>query len=632
MMSNTPGSVHFHTTARALYRRYLLAALVLVCGMSVTATATRAGAVTPGFNFAQTIPVIGSNGGFNSISCSSSLNCVAVGGSNASLPLVAMETGGVWSTATTLDVIDPTLTSIRANFQSVSCPTATTCVAVGVAGGSSTNGTVRYPLVGIWSGGIWTLRVLTSDPAGGYFDAVSCVDNNHCTAVGSDLSSDYVAQSMSRRDWGAVVVVTATDVNDNLNAVSCTDSVNCVAVGEGVNGTQAEGAQWREVNGVWQAVTLIPGTPPLSSVSCPSTTTCYAVGFTTVAVSNHGTWNAPSAQPTLGRGHVLTAISCVDAAHCTAVGYTATSTEPLSVNFDNGTWSAGISSTTPGGKGSFTSVQCFSANECVAAGSQTTPYLPIIASTGTDVPNAPTGLTVAPGNGQLTAHWTLVPPSENGGDTVDSYVASDTTGQSCTTTSNSCVLTGVPNNELETVTIVAHNAVGNSQPTSTTGALFATPSTSFGASTVFPVELATPRTPIFIAHAPTGTVVTAQAGTSTATCVADAAGECIAALGTLPSGQYVINAHYTDAGSTHHASPVVLSVANVTRKSVTVKGVSSTVISVTNGVPNSVMVVVHGGDNVTATTTLSNLGAGNIAMKGTGVFAVSDAGVSLTVG
>lgn len=632
MMSTTRGTFLSRAVARASHRRYFHVGFALLLGVGFTASTIPAGAVTPGFNFAQAIPTVSGTGGFNSISCSSPLNCVAVGGSSTVLPLVATETGGVWSNATTLDVTDPNLTSIRANFQGVSCPSATTCIAVGIAGGNSNRGSVRYPLVGILSSGIWTLRVLTGDPTGEYFDAVSCVDNNHCTAVGSDNASNYVAQSMSRRDWSPVVVAAANDADDGLNAISCTDSINCMAVGAGVSNNHLVGAGWQEVNGDWQAVSMIPGTPVLSAVSCPTSATCFAAGYFTVAMNSHGTWSVPTAQPAVGAGHLLSGIDCVDVAHCTAVGYTTATNEPLSVNYDNGTWSAGISSTTPGGKGSFVSVQCFTANDCVAAGSQPSPYLPIVATTGTDVPNAPTGLAVTAGNGQLTAHWTAVPSSENGGDTVDSYVVSDTSGQTCVTASTSCVLTGVPNNALETVTVVAHNAVGNSQPATTTGSLFATPSTAFGASTVFPVELAAPRTPIFIAHAPTGAVVTAQAGTASATCVANAAGECIAALGALPSGQYVIHAHYAVGGATHNASPVTLSIANVTRKSVTVKGVSSTQISVTNGVPHSVMVVVHGGDNATATATLSNLGAGSVTMKGTGVFAISDAGVSLTVG
>ncbi len=622
-------------TSRYAYRarpRRLAWSVALVLTAVIAVATPDAGAVTPGFNFAQVIPTSSPSGEFSSISCATPTTCVAVGGSSTSLPLVAFESNSVWNSATTVDITDATLTSIRGNFRSVSCPTSTTCVAVGVAGGTTTNGSARFPLVGVWSNGIWTLRVLTADSGDAYFNAVSCVDNNHCTAVGSNTNGDYVTQSMARQDWSAEAVRAGNDPNDGLAAVTCSDSVNCVAVGTTVVASRTVGAVLREVNGVWQSVVSVSGTVALSGVSCPSTTTCFAVGFATVAVGLHGVWSVPTSQPSLGRGHVLSGISCVDTNHCVAVGFTSISNEPLSVSFDNGMWSGASSSTTPGGQGTFSATQCFAANVCVAAGSQTSPFLPIVATTGTDVPNAPTGLTVTPGNGQLSAHWTAEPASESGGDPIDAYVVSDSTGQSCQSTTTSCVLSGVPNDAPETVSIVAHNAVGNSLPASTTGILFASPSTSFGVNTAFPVELAATSTAVYVAHAAPRASVTVRASTVSATCVANAFGECIALLGSLRSNQYVITAQSVAAGVTYHASPVALSVATASRTTVNARGVTSTIVSLANGVPRSVMVVVHGGDNAAATTTLSSTGAGSVTMKGTGVFAVSDAGVSLTVG
>jgi len=84
-------------------------------------------------------------------------------------------------------------------------------------------------------------------------------------------------------------------------------------------------------------------------------------------------------------------------------------------------------------------------------------------------PDAPTGVSASAGDARATVSWTA--PASNGGSAITGYTVTANTGQTCTTTSLSCVVTGLTNGTAFTFTVVATNANGNSAASSASTAV-----------------------------------------------------------------------------------------------------------------------------------------------------------------
>ncbi len=220
-------------------------------------------------------------------------------------------------------------------LNSVSCPSAGSCVAVGGYDDAAGN---QQVLIEQLAGGTWEMMpggnpgVTTNN-----LNTVSCASAGSCVAVGYYIQSNSnkaLAETLSGGNWVVTPPLDEGTGGDQLNGVSCPEPGSCVAVGF----YTATGAQRRVLietlsNGAW---TVPPSAAPgnasaayLESVSCTSVTTCVAVGYdfkgnarrTLIEALANGTWTVvPS--PDQGTGdNLLDGVSCSSSTSCVAVGY-----------------------------------------------------------------------------------------------------------------------------------------------------------------------------------------------------------------------------------------------------------------------------------------------------------------------
>ena len=166
----------------------------------------------------------------NSVSCVSTSSCTAVGSynlvpNNASAvhqTLSLSWNGTIWSVADS-----PNIGNEDNELYSVSCVTASSCVAVGIAAGAT--------LVLSWNGAVWT-PVTSPSPGedGVYLYSVSCVTASSCVAVGFIVADLTFVMSWDGSTWTTVPSPNVDPENpaDHLFSVSCVNSSWCVAVGE----------------------------------------------------------------------------------------------------------------------------------------------------------------------------------------------------------------------------------------------------------------------------------------------------------------------------------------------------------------------------------------------------------------
>lgn len=271
------------------------------------------------------------SGTFTSVSCVASEDCTAVGydyggdySSDGSpyfgYPIRAHEVAGKWSAV--VQVKD----AKGATFNSVSCTSTTSCTAVGDG-----------PVAETETAGVWGPATSLSSPdLVGDLTSVSCPAAGNCTAVGGDEElgdggeppslTDYLPIRASEIDgaWGSIAEV-AGPMGSTFNSVSCV-AAGCVAVGSLATGGSPFSAV--ESADIWDPVSSIalPGVGDLSDVSCWAAGECTGVGTvlrpsTTMDESVHvdmsaGTWEPAT---TAGGGDLL-GVSCVSATDCGAVG------------------------------------------------------------------------------------------------------------------------------------------------------------------------------------------------------------------------------------------------------------------------------------------------------------------------
>jgi hypothetical protein len=169
------------------------------------------------------------------VSCASGI-CTAVGqyeSSGVIKTLVETWNGSEWKIVSSPNVTGSTVSSLA----DVSCSSATACTAVGRSVDFTTGAT--SPLVMRWNGTSWTIQSAPSSGEGTELSGVSCPTSTSCTAVGSYKSGSAkipTALSWNGASWTVQTVANPTPpagsvLQGHFAGISCTSSTVCTAVG-----------------------------------------------------------------------------------------------------------------------------------------------------------------------------------------------------------------------------------------------------------------------------------------------------------------------------------------------------------------------------------------------------------------
>jgi hypothetical protein len=223
------------------------------------------------------------------VTCASSTSCVAVGNYSTkswSRTLIERWNGTTWAIAAS-----PNPHGLNfAALDSLACPSSTSCIAVGNYSTKSWSRT----LLEQWNGTSWAI-VASPNPPGLNFaivDSISCPDATTCHAVGLFTTGTRTKTLVERWNGSRWSIVASPNPVPGvlefagLGAVACAGTADCYAVGFAVTTT---GAGSRALIEHWNGTTWLidPGPipsgtlafPALLGVACASSANCHAVGF-----------------------------------------------------------------------------------------------------------------------------------------------------------------------------------------------------------------------------------------------------------------------------------------------------------------------------------------------------------------
>jgi hypothetical protein len=161
-----------------------------------------------------------SGASLHAVSCASRSFCAAVGAVGNSVPLAMRWDGMSWTRDSTPPGADESLSG-------VSCTSAATCTAVGIA-----------TLFLGWDGKGWFKQPTSVSSISPTLAAVSCASPSSCIAVGYDFTppnNSVLAEQWNRETWSRLAIPNPNSDN-SLTGVSCTSRIFCTAVGDSDNG------------------------------------------------------------------------------------------------------------------------------------------------------------------------------------------------------------------------------------------------------------------------------------------------------------------------------------------------------------------------------------------------------------
>lgn len=241
----------------------------------------------------------GSYASIQSLSCTSSASCVAAGsytdGNGTPQAFVSVYNNGTWSDSEVAGALN---VGNIASLNSVSCSSATFCVAGGSYGDASNN---LQAFVSVYNGSTWSdhelaglLNVTTSASAIAAVNSVSCVSSTSCVVGGYYRDADKLYHGFvsvyNGSAWTDHVMASSFNASrTTVSSVSCISRTSCVAGGyyRGGNGTDNSnfqgyvsvynGSTWTDQE---VAVSLNSGNNAMvESVSCAVSGFCVAGGY-----------------------------------------------------------------------------------------------------------------------------------------------------------------------------------------------------------------------------------------------------------------------------------------------------------------------------------------------------------------
>jgi hypothetical protein len=352
-----------------------------------------------------------------SVACTEPGDCAAVGsyikegGYKAAMAVI--ETGGVWGTASEIELPANAATNSKASLASVACPAMGSCVARGEY--TDENGD-REAMVVEETGGAWGAASALELPANAesnsesYLDGVACSAAGSCAGIGeywdrSTRTNEAMTVTETGGKWAQAsqlaLPANAGDVPESrLNSVVCVPSGPCVADGSYIDSSgDREEMVVEAADGVWGQATqiLAPANAaanphPFGSIACIDSGSCVIAGGYTdnaghgeamVADQTGGAWGpareiAPPANAA-GNPEVTLDPACSASGVCVAVGEYRDAEgdrEAIVVDEAGGLWgqareiaASASAASNPGT--TFGEVQCPAAGSCVAFGEYT---------------------------------------------------------------------------------------------------------------------------------------------------------------------------------------------------------------------------------------------------------------------
>jgi hypothetical protein len=275
----------------------------------------------------------------NSVSCTSSGNCVAAGTYSDSMThaFVAVQSNGVWSNYSNIPGISDTTASGFEGKEAVSCSTTGNCTVAGRYYEGALMQTFVASLVdGVWGNYEDVPGLKTANLGGGQATAVSCSSPGNCTVGGQYVGATQTFQSFvanqTNGTWSAFEGIPGLSTDSQVRSLSCSSPANCT-----IGGMQYTSGSWSgyvatQTNGVWENLTGMGQN--VNQVSCSSPGNCtiggsYKTGTRYdgfVSTQTNGIWDGVKDVPGLvnentGRVAEVLTVSCSSVGNCSVGGY-----------------------------------------------------------------------------------------------------------------------------------------------------------------------------------------------------------------------------------------------------------------------------------------------------------------------
>jgi hypothetical protein len=316
------------------------------------------------------------NGGFSAVACVSTSMCITVGNYTNSignrLPMSETWNGHSWSLVPIPDPPDrPDI-----NLFGLSCATPESCIAVGSYDAGPQPGAISES----WNGRSW--RIVPMPVPKGVtppvtFQSISCSSADTCVAVGNRDPKAYVGY-WNGLSWSlGTLPVAASSSNTYISSVSCGSPTACMAVGNAGRDGKPVALSWNGSS--WSAIALV-APPELTyvtpmAVSCPSATVCMMTGNYTPKGTGGtglplagrwagGKWSFTAINPAGSNSGLLWWVSCSSANACLAVGYDQAG--PLAESWNGVRWAP--ASGPHASRDAFNAVACAANGDCFVVG------------------------------------------------------------------------------------------------------------------------------------------------------------------------------------------------------------------------------------------------------------------------